>query len=43
MLYSAFVRCARTIRYLPDAGTWRNNHVYEGISDGPRANGTLMG
>ena len=28
---------------LPDAGTWRNNHVYEGISDAPRASGTLMG
>src|SRR5215467_10764201 len=25
---------------LPDAGTWRNNHVYEGISDAPRASGT---
>ena len=28
---------------LPDAGTWRNNHVYEGIIDAPRASGTLMG
>src|SRR5262249_22115090 len=27
----------------PDAGTWRKNHVYEGISDAPRATGTLMG
>src|SRR5262249_38414850 len=24
---------------LPDAGTWRNNHVHEGISDAPRASG----
>src|SRR5262249_16934496 len=23
-------------------GTWRNNHPYEGISDAPRASGTLM-
>ena len=28
---------------LPDAGTGRNNHVYEGIIDAPRASGTLMG
>jgi len=27
---------------LPGAGTWTNNHVYEGISDAPRARGTLM-
>src|SRR6516164_9540321 len=33
-----YVRCERTM----DAGTWRNNHPYEGISDVPRASGTLM-
>jgi hypothetical protein len=43
MLCSDFRAPRKNDPLLPDAGTWRNNHVYEGISDVPRASGTLMG
>ena len=45
MLYSGFRAVRVNDPLLPDAGTWRNNHVYEGIIiiDAPRASGTLMG
>src|SRR5262249_41120666 len=43
MLCSDFRAPRKNDPLLPDAGTWRNNHVYEGISDAPRATGTLMG
>jgi hypothetical protein len=42
MLCSDFRAVRKNDPLLPDAGTWRNNHVYEGISDTPRASGTLM-
>ena len=42
MLCSDFSAPRKNDPLLPDAGTWRNNHVYEGISDAPRASGTLM-
>jgi hypothetical protein len=37
MLCSDFRAVRKNDPLLPDAGTWRNNHVYEGISDTPRA------
>ena len=37
MLCSYFRAPRKNDPLLPDAGTWRNNHVYEGISDAPRA------
>src|SRR5262249_43099047 len=43
MLCSDFSAPRKNGPLLPDAGTWRNNRVYEGISDAPRASGTLMG
>ena len=43
MLCSDFRAPRKNDPLRPDAGTWRNNHVYEGISDAPRASGTLMG
>jgi len=43
MLCSDFRAPRKNDPLLSDAGTWRNNHVYEGISDAPRASGTLMG
>ena len=44
MLCSDFRARRKNDPLVPDAGTWRNNHVYEGISDdAPRASGTLMG
>jgi hypothetical protein len=35
MLCSDFRAPRKNDPLLPDAGTWRNNHVYEGISDAP--------
>ena len=43
MLCSDFRALRKNDPLLLDAGTWRNNHVYEGISDASRASGTLMG
>ena len=44
MLCSDFRAPRKNDPLRPDAGTWRNNHVYEGISDdAARASGTLMG
>ena len=33
MLYTGFRAARENDLLLPDAGTWRNKHVYEGISD----------
>jgi hypothetical protein len=43
MLYTSFRAVRENDPVLPDTGTWRNNQLYEGISDAPRASGTLMG
>ena len=42
MLCSDFRTVRKNDPLLPDAGTWRNNHPYEGIGDAPRVSGTLM-
>jgi len=42
MLCSDFRALRKNDPLPPDAGTWRNNHPYEGTSDVPRTSGTLM-
>src|SRR5215510_9965229 len=41
MLCSDFRAPRKNDPLLPDAGKWRNKHVYEGISDVPRARNWL--